>query len=484
MPRHIDENDKNIKFMANILSSRRGKDKILDEYHVVRTMNKKEKPVVSCFIPAEAGAFFKCRDGEAIAHTAVLDPADMAAEIRGWEDDKGKTWYMQFRSFAAVDDGTNINWIRTTDLNKRPLLCKSTHRSLSTPSNPAIMLAHTFKAGLSLRTTSLSVRQRPFSSASSLANPLLSAKPNPVSRLSPLRAQLLFRGAASQVSGRPGSQSFDHAATNIKEEVGNSTADFAKSIAGGNVYDDAVTPTTKDTFLGITNAVAHSVPTPYIVFGLAGGLPYLGATATTIYLARQAGMAATGVISTIDPGVAITVLDQALSLQMTYGAVMLSFLGALHWGFEFSGFGGHQGYSRLALGAAPVIWGWSTLAFMPMEALMAQWVGFTALWYADLQATNAGWAPRWYSQYRFYLSILVGTCIIGSLAATSYWGPVGGHGLVSHDLDMIRAERREHHPDREGLVKGDIEAVPAGEQADSYVVIRKKQQKKEGGEGQ
>ena len=34
--------------------------------------------------------------------------------------------------------------------------------------------------------------------------------------------------------------------------------------------------------------------------------------------------------------------------------------------------------------------------------------------------------------------ILVGTCIIGSLAATSYWGPVGGHGLVSHDLQMVR----------------------------------------------
>ena len=46
-------------------------------------------------------------------------------------------------------------------------------------------------------------------------------------------------------------------------------------------------------------------------------------------------------------------------------------------------------------------------------------------------------APKWYSQYRFYLSILVGTCIIGSLAATSYWGPVGGHGFLSHELEMV-----------------------------------------------
>ncbi|KZT02324.1 uncharacterized protein LAESUDRAFT_730310 [Laetiporus sulphureus 93-53] len=288
-----------------------------------------------------------------------------------------------------------------------------------------------------------------------------------------LRGQILARGAASTVSGRPGSQTAAEAAQNIKEEVGNSTADLAKVIAGGNVFQDAVKPT-QQTFLGITDAVARAVPRPYIVFGLAGGLPYLGATGATIYLARQAGIATTELVSSIDPGVAITMLDHALNIQTTYGAVLLSFLGALHWGFEFAGYGGHKGYSRLMLGAAPVVFGWSTLALMPMNALIAQWIGFTALWWADLRATNAGWTPAWYSQYRFYLSILVGTCIIGSLAATSYWGPVGGHGLVSHDLNMIRAEREQKQPEREGFVGGDVEALPAPENGDSYVVIKKK----------
>ena len=46
--------------------------------------------------------------------------------------------------------------------------------------------------------------------------------------------------------------------------------------------------------LGITNAVAHAVPKPYVVFGLAGGIPYIGASGTTIYLAYQAGLAAQG----------------------------------------------------------------------------------------------------------------------------------------------------------------------------------------------
>ena len=50
-----------------------------------------------------------------------------------------------------------------------------------------------------------------------------------------------------------------------------------------------------------------------------------------------------GIVTNIDPGVAITVLDHALNFQMTYGAVMLSFLGALHWGFEFASYGGVKG---------------------------------------------------------------------------------------------------------------------------------------------
>jgi len=146
----------------------------------------------------------------------------------------------------------------------------------------------------------------------------------------------------------------------------------------------------------ITRDIAAAVPQPVMVFGLAGALPYLGASATTVYLANRASAA----ITSIDPGVALTVLDQALSFQVTYGAVMLSFLGALHWGMEFAGYGGQQGYKRLALGAAPVLIAWSTLTLDPTPALAAQWMAFTGMWYADSRATSLGWAPKWFSQYR------------------------------------------------------------------------------------
>jgi len=272
----------------------------------------------------------------------------------------------------------------------------------------------------------------------------------------------------------------------MREEAGNTAADVAKTIAGGNYTSDAVRPESQ-TFLGITSALASSVPKPYMYFGLAGALPYLGTSAATVYLAKQAGTAAAGLSIGVDPGVAIAILHQALNLQVTYGAVMLSFLGALHWGMEFAGLGGHKGYRRLMLGAVPVLYAWPTLMLDPTMALVAQWVGFTGLWYADQKATSAGWTPKWYSQYRFYLSLLVGSCIIGSLAGTSYWGPVAGHGFAKHDLDRIRSERAKHtkQHESEGVVGGEIEAASGeAENADSYVLIRHRKQEGEEEEGE
>lgn len=70
--------------------------------------------------------------------------------------------------------------------------------------------------------------------------------------------------------------------------------------------------------------------------------------------------------------------------------------------------------------------------------------------------------------------------IIGSLAGTSYYGPVAGHGVMTHDLDLIRMERKKHEVERTGTVGGDVEALPASESSDSYVVLKKRQDEKEG----
>ena len=129
-----------------------------------------------------------------------------------------------------------------------------------------------------------------------------------------------------------------------------------------------------------------------MIFGLGGALPYLGTTGASLYYASQAGQVAPRFIEQLDPTIAAELLNQALHVQVTYGAVMLSFLGALHWGMEFAGQGGIKGTKRLALGIAPTLLGWYTLWMPdPTLALIAQWFGFTGLWYADMKVTMAGW---------------------------------------------------------------------------------------------
>jgi hypothetical protein len=64
--------------------------------------------------------------------------------------------------------------------------------------------------------------------------------------------------------------------------------------------------------------------------------------------------------------------------------------------------------------------------------------------------------------------------ILGSVAGTTYWGPVAGHGFLSHDLDLIREERKKNMPAVYGMIQGPIEAVPAGTDAEHYTKIHNK----------
>jgi hypothetical protein len=187
-----------------------------------------------------------------------------------------------------------------------------------------------------------------------------------------------------------------------------------------------------------------------MVFGLAGSLPYIATSGATVYLARQAGEAASGVVAKIDPGVAMSLLDQAMSVQVTYGAVMLGFLGALHWGMEFAGYGGHKGSKRLLLGIAPTLVGWSTLGLDPGMALVTQWAGFTGLWYADMKATAAGW-----SKFVLHLAYLHGieatfsTCLVFSISLLSlysrrnlhYWHPRRNFILWPYPVPLCHSAR-------------------------------------------
>ena len=92
----------------------------------------------------------------------------------------------------------------------------------------------------------------------------------------------------------------------------------------------------------------------------------------------------------------------------------------------------------------------------------------------------SGWMVCVFSPILFYSNKIQMYCsIIGSLAGTSYWGPVAGHGLLTHDLEMIRAERKQmqsRSTGQGGIVRGgNAEVVALAEEGDdAYVRIRRK----------
>lgn len=94
---------------------------------------------------------------------------------------------------------------------------------------------------------------------------------------------------------------------------------------------------------------------------------------------------------------------------------ILSFLGAIHWGLEYAGYGGHQRYQRYAIGCSMPAIAWPTM-LMPFEyALITQFAAFTGLYFADARQGVRGFAPSWYPTYRFVLTFIVGISIVASL---------------------------------------------------------------------
>jgi hypothetical protein len=100
---------------------------------------------------------------------------------------------------------------------------------------------------------------------------------------------------------------------------------------------------------------------------------------------------------------------------LTIKLQIISFLGAIHWGLEWAGYGGRQGYPRYGIGVISTGLGWPTI-LLPVEyALISQFLIFNFLYYTDSRATKRGWAPPWYSVYRFVLTFIVGGSIVVSL---------------------------------------------------------------------
>ena len=112
--------------------------------------------------------------------------------------------------------------------------------------------------------------------------------------------------------------------------------------------------------------------------------------------------------------------DAALGLRVVpaliaYGAVILSFLGGVHWGLAIAGFGAAGSaamWPHLGLSVVPSLVGWAALLVPTSAGLPVLAAAFAAMLVIDLRATRRGAAPAWYPLLRWPLTAAVVAALV------------------------------------------------------------------------
>lgn len=130
------------------------------------------------------------------------------------------------------------------------------------------------------------------------------------------------------------------------------------------------------------------IPPAGIALGAAGVLPFVGAA---------------GAMFASDP----VVSGVGLYVLSVYAAVVLAFVGAVHFGVAIAR--DHpQAHWQLALSALPALLAWLALVTLsPARALIAFGFLFLAMLLADGFALRLDLLPRWYTRLRIPLTVIV-----------------------------------------------------------------------------
>lgn len=164
------------------------------------------------------------------------------------------------------------------------------------------------------------------------------------------------------------------------------------------------------------------------------GLLYTAAMRTVPLIAILLGAA--GLIPFIAGSLGATMLQgdgatRSLLALQGYAAVILAFLGGVHWGIALDA-GTNQTEpvqrSRFGLGVVPSLIGWAgllvTFIGLPLVGLGIMAAGFIALTIVEARADQAGLVPKPYMALRWALSILVILCLVSVLIVLSFGGHV------------------------------------------------------------
>ena len=113
----------------------------------------------------------------------------------------------------------------------------------------------------------------------------------------------------------------------------------------------------------------------------------------------------------LNPFVDGSLREQTTVALTAYGAVILSFLGGIHWGLAINAIaaGSEEGrlFRRLGCSVVPALIGWIAFLMPRTVSLSVLAVAFIAVLYLDVMASRNGEAPDWYPRLRVPLTITV-----------------------------------------------------------------------------
>ncbi len=132
------------------------------------------------------------------------------------------------------------------------------------------------------------------------------------------------------------------------------------------------------------------------LMGFGGLIPFAGCTA---------------LMYSGNPGLAVI----GLFANAVYAAVILSFVGAIHWGLAMQEDRSNYWYVWSII---PALIGWVAITLLDIRvSLLALAIGFTLSWSVDKQARLLGLIPQWYMTMRHILTAGATMCLLATAFA-------------------------------------------------------------------
>jgi hypothetical protein len=146
-----------------------------------------------------------------------------------------------------------------------------------------------------------------------------------------------------------------------------------------------------------------NIPAPAFWLGWAGVLPFAALSALIVSNTEQmAGLSAPDILRAL----------------VTYGIIILSFMGGVQWGLEMTRWDGKASEGiGFVMSVVPALIAFAASFVSPLAALVTLAVGFLLLLAYDLRRIKAGLAPGWYASLRIQLTTAVVLCLGAALFA-------------------------------------------------------------------